>query len=57
MPTPIDELETAYLVDNAGQSTSDYTDAEILAELKLRIVDEEDPVEEMRGGIRPHRPQ
>lgn len=56
MPTPISELETAYLVENAGQSTSDYTDAQILDELKLRIVDDEDENEEMRGGIHPRRP-
>lgn len=56
MPNDISTYSTKYLVENAGQSTSDFTDSQILDELKLRIVADNDPDTAMRGGIHPTRP-
>lgn len=53
----IAEQTTKYLVENANQSTSDFTPTEILDELKIRIVADDDPDVAMRGGIHPiHAP-
>lgn len=57
MPNDISTYTTKYLVENAGESTSDFTEAQICNELKLRIVAYDYPVTEMQGGIHPHRPQ
>lgn len=51
----ITTFETDYLVENSGQSTSDFTDRQILELLLTRINDRNDPEipEAHRGGIRP----
>lgn len=52
----IEEQTTKYLVENALESTSDFTPEEILTELKLRIIPDNDTAisyTEYRGGIRP----
>lgn len=55
----ITTFTTEYLVDTLGQSTADFTVAEIRAELIARKVTEEDDPNNLgfRGGTRPtHQP-
>ncbi len=57
MPTTIEDLTTVQLMDIAQQFTSsDYTVAEALAELRVRVVPPTDPATAWRGGIRPNHP-
>ncbi len=57
MPTPIDEQPTTLLIDHLyGESLTPYTVEEIQEELEARIVPNNYPDEDMRGGIRPYRP-
>lgn len=58
MPNIADQT-TAYLLDNLGQSTSDFTVAQIRTELIARTITEDDDPENLgyRGGTRPtHQP-
>lgn len=55
----IADQTTEYLLDNLGQSTSDFTVEEIRAELIFRKINEDDDPDNLgfRGGTRPtHQP-
>lgn len=58
MPTGIEELDTSVLLDilDGTNTETDWTVEECAAELKYRVVPQDDPVTETRGFIRPRRP-
>lgn len=53
----MEDLTTQDILDMLDGTTSNpYSVNDLIAELKTRIVDDEYEDEEMRGGIRPRKP-
>lgn len=58
MPTNIEDVSTKDLIATLkGETDFTFTEEEIGYELEYRLVPDDDPIETMRGGVRPsHSP-